>query len=311
MIRLVVFCFVAFLIFIAATCERPVDLEIPVLNPKLVVVSNFTSAENLLVQVSETQSILDSNDVTYVTDATVELFQGNNLLEELSLVMGTGRIPPFYTTLTTTPKPGIEYMIRVDAPGFEPVMAQSSIPDRIDILNLEVSDLVITPGSNEDELVFSYNVNLIFEDPGAQANYYQLNFFQEVFPYVSIEGDTTIVGKDLRQINFSANSNNNNFIAYFDGGVLFDDANFNGSLISYGFRLQTSINRDTELLGQMFAELRSTSEEYYLFHNSLSRQQLNSNDPFSEPVIVFNNIENGKGIFAGYNQAVDSVLILQ
>lgn len=311
MVRLILFSLGTMLLFGAATCERPIDLEIPVIEPKLVVISNFTSDEALLVNVSKTQSILDSNDVVYIRDAIVELYQGEDLLEELSLVNGTRKIPPYYTTLGLEPEPGVVYTIKVEAPGFNPVMAESSIPEKIDILDLEISDVRIIPGNNDDELLCSYTVQLIFEDPADEANFYQLNFFQELISFINIEGDTIPTGRNLQQISFSPQNNNNNFIAYFNGGVLFDDASFDGQQISYSFRLEILINQETELLGQMFAELRSASEEYYLFHNSLSRQQGNNNDPFSEPVLVYNNIFNGKGIFAGYNQAVDSILVIQ
>jgi hypothetical protein len=310
MARPILFCLFVSLLFIAATCERPVDLQIPVLEPKLVVVSNFTSEEDVFVQVTKSQSILDSNDVTYITDAVVELYQEDILLEELSLVQGVRRVPPYYSTFMTSLEPGVIYTIKVDAPGFETVMAESSIPEKIDIQGLNVTDIDIQTGANDDELIFSYTVNMAFQDPPNESNFYQLNFFQELYSYINIEGDTVITGKNLRQIAFSPQNNNNNFIAYFDGGVLFDDTNFDGSVIGYSFRLETRLNQETELLGQMFVELRSTSEEYYLFHNSLSRQQENTNDPFAEPVIVFNNIKNGKGIFAGYNQAVDSILVV-
>jgi hypothetical protein len=59
----------------------------------------------------------------------------------------------------------------------------------------------------------------------------------------------------------------------------------------------------------MFAELRTVSEEYYLYYNSLSRQRTGNNGPFADPVMIYGNVENGQGIFAGYNASVDSVAI--
>ena len=44
-------------------------------------------------------------------------------------------------------------------------------------------------------------------------------------------------------------------------------------------------------------------------YTSLIRQLESQDRPFAEPVLVFNNIENGLGIFAGFNRSRDSILI--
>ncbi|MDV7393939.1 DUF4249 family protein, partial [Arthrospira platensis SPKY1] len=55
-----------------------------------------------------------------------------------------------------------------------------------------------------------------------------------------------------------------------------------------------------QLLGDLEIELRSVSPEYFNYHRSLARQYQASPDPFSEPVILYSNIEGGQGIFAGF-----------
>lgn len=295
--------------FMAATCERPLDLDIDEPEPRLVVVSNFTNDKALEVVVSKTKSILSSSETEYVLNAKVELYQGENFIETLDLVPPLGKLNPYYTTRVFRPEVNVVYNIIVEAPGFDLVMAQSKIPGNIAIESFDISNLVSFP-INDGNVAYRYDVMLSFEDPPAEANYYHLKFFQQIINYFNVEGDTILGEPYLQQIAFNSNSDNNFLIAYFDGGVLFEDGRFDGQMITYTFPLQVQVNPGTEILGQIFVELRTVSEEYYLYHNSLSRQQSDPNRPFHEPVIIFNNIKNGSGIFAGYSTSLDSIPII-
>jgi hypothetical protein len=125
---------------------------------------------------------------------------------------------------------------------------------------------------------------------------------------ISEGGDTIIKGKTLSHIAFGQAINNNTITAYLDDGVLFEDASFNGRRVSFSFPMQTRL-KGRELFGQLFVELRTISEDYYRFYSSVGRQQDNPGPPYSEPVIVFTNVEDGRGIFAGYNSARDSIRV--
>lgn len=311
MFRQGIFLIFLFTVFVAATCERPLDLGIEEPEPRLVVVSNFTNDKALEVIVSKTKSILSSDETEFILDANVELYQRDTFLETLRLVPAVGKLAPYYSTHQFRPKVGVVYNIKVDAPGFASVMAKSSIPANIEINDFEISDLSVFPG-NDGNVLYSYNVSLGFDDPAAEQNYYHLKFFQEIINYSSDneQGDTILGDAYLQQIAFNSNTDNNFLIAYFDGGVLFEDGPFNGKTITSTFPLQIQVEPTSELLGNIFVELRTVSEEYYLYHNSLSRQQSDPNLPFNEPVIIYNNIDNGRGIFAGYSASRDSIPVI-
>lgn len=289
-------------------CEDQINLNLNETPPELVVVSNFTPGQPVVVQVSKTRSPLSTDDSLYLDNATVQLFQGFRLLEVLELVPGTEETFPYYITRNFTPEVNVAYTIRTEAPDFEPVTAVSSIPTQTGIRALKLSNLRILPIEG-GRWTYQYNVTITFIDPVAQENFYHLNFYQQVVEYRLINGDTIITNDGLQKIQFSSQLDDNSLIAYFQGGVLLDDKNINGKQVSYSFPLQVNIDPRKEYIGKMFAELRSVSQEYYLYHNSLSRQQTSSDSPLNEPVIIYDNIENGQGIFAGYNAAVDSVAI--
>lgn len=289
----------------ASTCEKPVDLNLPQPDPQLVVVSNFTSGEAMRVRVSRSRSILDDSPEDYIVDAVVELFDENdNMLEQLSLVTPQiPRVSPYYTSGSTAFKPGETYKLKVSAPGFDTVMSKSQIPPHTQIRDFLVSGLTSGPGSKPGSVRYDYQVLLSFDDPGSQQNFYHLNFFQEV-------EDIVVGQRYLQPVVFSSFTDNNYLLAYFAGGVLIEDKEINGQRVSYSFPMSIEIYPAFQLLGKIYVELRTTSEEYYLFHNSLSRQQTNNGGINGEPIFIYNNIENGHGIFAGYSSSMDSLNVI-
>ncbi len=297
------------LLLTAATCERPVDLDLEQPSPRLVIISNFTVGQEVTVLVSRSRSVLLQDDPEYLRGAVVEIYEDEAFLETLKLIE-PGEKPPFYATTTTQTEAGKTYTLTVAAPGFDQVSATSVIPAPIPIQSLEAADLTSRQVPETGQQEISYRVELGFQDPPGQSNYYQLRFYQQILEYHNAEGDTIITGGFLRPIEFNTAGDNNTMTTYFDGGILFEDTGFDGRPATYSFRLNTTIFPETQLLGKLYAELWAVSEEYYHFHRSLSRQQNSSGSPFSEPVIIFNNVENGAGVFAGYHISRDSVSFL-
>ena len=60
---------------------------------------------------------------------------------------------------------------------------------------------------------------------------------------------------------------------------------------------------------ELFALLRTTTEEYYNYNYTRDLQASVENNPFAQPVQVYDNVENGLGIFAGYSQTEKEVTI--
>jgi len=307
MLRNLLFATLGYFALVAATCERPVELPFDMPDPRLVVVCNFTGGAFFLVQVSKSRSALDQSPEEYIANARVDIYQDATFIETLELVPRGGEIrTPYYITRELKPKQGVVYTIRVEAPGFETVMAQSSIPEATEIISFNLSDIMVGLTQNGD-LRYDYNVELSFEDFPEEVNYYHLNLYQQFLAFELFEGDTSLIDSTIHAVVFSNSINNNFVLAYFKGGILFEDKAFQSNRIVVPVAVQ--INPQSQLIGKVYAELRTVSEEYYKFHQTLNQQQSNSGGVFNEPVIVYNNIENGHGIFAGYNAATDSVAV--
>nr|MDA3823724.1 DUF4249 family protein [Bacteroidales bacterium] len=62
---------------------------------------------------------------------------------------------------------------------------------------------------------------------------------------------------------------------------------------------------------EYFVELISMNKAGYLYRKSVREFINSSGDPFSEPVLIYSNIENGFGIFAGYSTVHKSVKLFE
>lgn len=305
--RPLVMCIFAALLLMGATCERTVDLDIDEPPPRLVVNSSFTLGERVEVTVSKSQSILDNDLPEYLADAVVTLYQGETFLEQLELFIDPApRIPPYYVTTSFKAEAATTYTIRVEAVGFETVEAHSFIPEPVSLSGLLVSDLREGTGSESYSRQFSYQIQVDFEDPQDEENYYHLNVFQEIFDIsVTQNGDTVVQSRRLERLPL-VTSNNRIVPDMLIGGLLIKDKPAPEDLT---FDVSIEIVPEFEALGKIYAELRTVSKEYYLYFTTFNRQQNQSDGPFNDPIIIFNNVENGHGYFAGYNTTQDSVLL--
>lgn len=287
-------------------CEEPLEVDPSVSDARLVVISNFAEGKAIEVTVSRSRQIGNTGPDQYITDAEVDLYWENNFLERLRLVVPKDpEQPPFYRSWELRPVAGVEYRIRVVAPGYQPVMATSRVPNSVKISSFVVHDLqreIVAGGSINR---YTLHTGVDFDDPAGEVNYYHLGLFQQINTY-QLEGqDTMLTGSYLRPVTFSPLNDENGFGAHFNYGLLFEDKPFQD-----GIQMTFSIDLDPsqQLLGKLYAELRTLSEEYYLYYTSLSRSENTAPNPLN-PIIIYDNIENGDGIFAAYSHSVDSIQV--
>lgn len=87
----------------------------------------------------------------------------------------------------------------------------------------------------------------------------------------------------------------------FTNSIVFKDVLFNGTEPELTFKTSGGgISRSNMLT----VTLRTLSEDGYNYLRTAHLQNTTSGDPFAQPVNVYNNIENGFGIFAGYSASI-------
>ncbi|WP_168797439.1 DUF4249 domain-containing protein [Neolewinella litorea] len=283
--------FLSFFVFVA--CEEAVDLEFDVPKSKLVLSSSFYPAEPVILRVSATRP-RGNAPAQEISDAQVSLFEGNKLAEVLTYYPGTETAAGgSYRTVHFRPEVGHEYTIHVSAPGYDPVTAISSIPEPVAINSLAVKNLTVM--EEEGEFVYDYYLQIDYADPATETNYYDLRISQLVVPFkITARGDTLRLDPVPKAVSTPTQ-------AAMEGNtvsLLLQDKQAESILEVH---LQSRLNPENELLDRIVAELRTVSPEYYFYQRSLALPNDLGGTGLDEPVIYFNNVESGLGVFAGYN----------
>jgi hypothetical protein len=97
--------------------------------------------------------------------------------------------------------------------------------------------------------------------------------------------------------------------------IVFSGASVGGETKSIEIYFYASYNSDLEEEGEsekIYIHFRKISKHYYNFQRSLKEYFYSSGDFWTvgaDPYILYNNIKNGYGIFAGYAEVVDSTQI--
>jgi hypothetical protein len=296
------------LALLLSSCEEPIDGIGEITEAKLAISSNFFPNE--LVHVSVSSTFGRNQTAMNISNAQVNLYSNDNLIESLEYIPNADPGgASYYSTREFQPAINHRYTIRVDAPGFDQVVAVSSIPVPVQIRLFELEDLSQEPKIGADD-VFALRVKIDYEDPAGFTNFYHLRIFQQYHKYaLNTEQDTVIIDSHLRLVNFQESSQGYyKLVAQDNGGILIQDRPHD-EYLSFIFRPR--LNPEVELLGSLYAQLRTVSKEYYDFEHSISNGTGSSTggSGVNPSVVVQGNVSNGFGIFAGYAFTSDSLII--
>ena len=173
--------------------------------------------------------------------------------------------------------------MKVNHPDYEEATATVVVPKEVIPFRFELEE-----DAGVDEFGDrSDRVTVEFDDPSGEENFYEIALF-------SI--------RDLGNGNFDYESHyiaslDFNLYESFFGASILSDETFNGQT----YKIQLDINRyqnnEDEL--ETFLIWRSVTKEYYQFARSTGLQrEAEDFGPFSEPVSIRSNFENGLGLFS-------------
>lgn len=211
---------------------------------------------------------------------------------------------------------GKNYRIEARKPGFEIITAETTIPNTM-ISILPITDEVRISEIDYGGGVETYidgNFYVDIDDPANDENFYEFAlyvlFMDSVYDYDLDNQEVIFVGlQEARRRVYATISNGNSNNTSTEFGLdapleQFSDVRFNGETTRFVFRdLYRRIPPHVEDYG-LELEVRFLSEEYYNYFTSYAKYAYNEGNFLAEPVIVFNNIENGFGVFAGYQSVV-------
>ena len=273
-----------------------VSLDIPEHVPKLSFSLEMSDIDTLIETfVSTSLDINADEDFPTISDAVVNMFKSDELFASFTFNESTGRYESPAGPLLND---GAEYKFEVIHKKYGTATASQRIPDPVNFRNVEYFfDAAVGEfGQKLDVLSF------ILEDDGSQENFYGFEIIVENKSSL----DSNVLIWDIY-----FESSDPLFEYGSDDALLLSDEAFSGN--EYPVRLNIpKFFVDTIFNSEVLVNLKvkNISRDNYLFQRSHLISQQASDNPFVEPVIVHNNIENGFGIFRA--EAIkEEILILK
>lgn len=296
--------------FLFLACYSTTEVALPEDESLMVINSvNFQPDSTWLIEISKSQSYLKNNNFKIVDNAIVLIKDENNVEIPLEPKSINGRI-----LYTAKHKPVCEnlYTLNISSPGFSSVEATCTLPEPISIENIVIDSTLLKEAYNyyyENGNYGPYtglniDCQIILKDPPEVENYYQLALYHE-----SESSYTGLDGNVVNQHHFIQRY----FHAKDDGSIdemIISDETFNGTLYRWNafvpienfYDFKTKYSPTYKL--KLHFVLRHLSKDYFQYKETVELQNKRGSNPFSQPVIIFSNIKNGVGIFAGYSQSV-------
>ncbi len=289
------------LLLLFASCKENffdsiIEVEVPEHKPQLTVTAHLFDGNPLQwIFVNHSRGILDSAEIRPVTNAVVDLYEGNNLIKNFSFLEDDTR--DGYGVYATDPilfTPGTTYTLKVQSTEYGNVESTQTAPSKvlINTATFEKEGTIDRYGDRADE------ISIEFDDPKGEKNYYA----------VSVTGTYLFEGKDTSILipNWGIyDTPVDPIIEEASGVLLFSDATLDGKNYNLKFAAFTEEPSFTlpdgewiegELL-ELTVTLSSVSQDYYSFWKSMNTFEDNQDNFFAEPTNVYENVEGGIGIF--------------
>jgi len=293
----------AFVLMLAvSSCDQYLDVELPGQEPKLVVNGILENRDTIKVSLTQSRSVLEGDEY----DSFDQIKNGNVFIktgagETFPLVFIEDDNPydpsSYYFLIGHDFAPNERYEIFAESQDLEPVSGQVIFPSDVPIKEISYISLGSSE-SNENYDLVEFTVK--FEDSTAQ-NFYQLDG--------TIYGTSTLYENSFYSSQLYPQPVNPAYEKDYGWGsgfgILFSDVLLRGENAEMVFR--TTLPRDYDL--EVTINLSNVSESYFRYYDSANLQTYNEGDILSQPVLVYNNIQNGLGVFAAKNAAQEVISI--
>lgn len=285
------------------SCEKVEDIvDFPKHKSRLVVNGFFHADSRWEFDVSKSLSVIDNAPLAKINNASIQIFENDILIETLTFLFEDGGINDGLYYSDNKPVFGKNYSIIVSANGFESVSAADKLPTPVPIVSTDFKIIDSSFYTNSDGNILWYinsAVSIKFNDPVGEENFYQL----EVLYYYTIYNfDSSTYYNSFNS--FHLNSDNLSIEEGLEGNIIFSDLIFDGQTYEISAEF-THYNAPPDFTYYIY--FKSLSKSCFFYKKTYGLYLNRKNDPFAEPVQVYNNIENGFGIFAGYVADVDTI----
>lgn len=278
------------------SCTKSLEIDIPQHPQKPDVSCFFTQDSTFKMQLSKSVGILD-DFANPIDDAEILLYK-NAILSDSLAYNGYEYESKVLAAV------GEKYTFEAKLKGFNSISSTNIIPDKAILGDCTISDSNIWL-DEEDLLNQKVQVSIQDEDPG--DNYYEIFLFGKYIDNWSQEKVTRIIFPYSDDAVIEEEALN----SVYPETLVFSDKFFNNSGIKLNiYYKQPNLNYGngniTYLDYSLIVVVRSITKEYYIYTKKLYLHLWNQENDIwyglGEPVQMYTNIENGYGIFIGYNE---------
>lgn len=297
-------------------CEQTVYFDIDTQENRLVVngyIQPGTDAD-LRVTLSQDPLALGFENVA-VENAIISMYRND---EFAGIFEHAGSGVYMLDAASIMAEPGDVIRLTAEAEGRATVTTSTVIPAEVPITSCYISDTILEPISYSaydslgnviyiDTIVPYYEVKVSFKDPAGKDRYMFNVQYNDVFGTMSACFSTDEPSFALEDYNVIGGDESAERITYCYE-VIFSDVTFEGDMHTITvlvYAIDTTFTTEPKYL----ISLKHVSEEYYQYYTTSRAQEVNGDNPFSTPVVVFSNIENGFGIFAGFTERIATIML--
>lgn len=282
-------------VILFTSCETPVDMDIPQEGTTTVAFTSQSYNDALQVYIARTRHIYDTTRYSGC-DSTAEAF-----------VIHKGNQTPLryngkrFIAEGLSAHPGDTISLRVTGTNSKHAYAQTVIPQSTIAHSIE-----ITPSALLIEDVYFSRVQLGFNDPVEETNYYEFSLTVTQI----VDDSSTSYGYHYFR-SFDPIMVSEDIMQYEPVTMLFSDAMFNGSQAS--IPMYYFLYFFTESLQKVIvvSELRNVTREHYHYYKTLYKFMYNQGgiwQGMTLPVSIEGNVENGAGLFSLFTSTRDTVV---
>ncbi len=302
-ILILIECFFLFLLTSCSHFEHVVDIELPGKPPQLVVECLFKPDQPFHFFIFKSINIVSVKRSVALINAQVVLYEDNIEVEKFGF---NEQQNGYYSTVK--PQPLKKYKVVVNAPGFDEVTAESFIPEKVKIkeataqYSFRGATGFLSPANSisgtfqvkfddlptDENRFYAFTVEHMdfFKNPTLSPYYLFVYGLQSDYYPMETGQDVVLVTNSLfKQKPFTAR------LDFLYGAVWVNDVDISSDYLKSFYKIH----------------LLSVSQDYYEYFRKLDDHLKNQTADFfssGNPVGVYSNIQNGYGIFAGYNEDI-------
>jgi len=288
-------CFLSILFFSA--CEKEVNIDLPYEGNKIVINSLIMKDSLVYARLTNSTQLSSVSGFPIPDGAKVDLYE-NDVMKETMVRRNIFGREYFVSALKAIG--GKKYTLKASATGMDFAEGSDTIPRKPSFIPTEFKE---TGTANTLKAKLVININ----DPAGEKNYYRLRLYGADTNHLPVGPRITVDKNDFYYFRVDNIASNYDFDIFGDidyWQIYFTDDKFDGRLVS----LTVNINYFSSAIQYIAPELVHLSRESYRYLQSRDNQFNNEDNPFTEAVVVYNNIKGGYGIVGGM---ADSITVIK